>query len=251
MKTEKELKKDSLTFALGIALGAIGGWLLARGKEKREGAIRKDRPYISEEDESRQITEDDSSEDEYAITPIIWGTGPEFDEFVKKNKNRFNKPEPYTRKDVINFVARYVKRVINVKVKNHQPTRPAAGNTEVNKTKEPLVIYLPYETIKILLKGIPQAEQDEGGLMAMFAIDTTSNSNKNQTFVLMPYGADKRAIVSDNNAYGTERWDTGSKKLSQIVSNDEDGNIELDVLAAHIESYLVSDIEKPKVEPFI
>ena len=245
MKTKGNLSKnESLSFALGIAVGAIGAWIFSRAKRKQEGAINKDNLYVSEEYISSPLSKDDYLEDDWAVTPIIWGTGTEFDEFVKRNKDKLNKPEPYTREDVINFVSRYIKRVININPKPHHSNKPDAGNTRIDKAKEPLAVYLPCEIIEVLLKVIPEVERKEGGLLAMFAIDTYNNINKNQTFVLIPYGADKRVIVSDNNAYGTERWDTTSKKLNIIIPDDENGNINIDAIATQVNQYLINDIEK-------
>ena len=100
MKTKGNLSKnESLSFAIGIAVGAIGAWILSRAKGKQKGATNKENLYNSEEDLSSSFSKDDHLEDNWAVTPIIWGTGAEFDEFVKRNKLGINyKLNPVTRR---------------------------------------------------------------------------------------------------------------------------------------------------------
>ena len=244
MKTKMDLstspKGEKWFFASGIILGAIGSWLYLNKNNDRQ--FRKNRRYKSEELREQIVVNGESSEDEYAVTPIIWGKGTEFVDFVKRSK--FIDPTPYTRGEVINFVSRYIKRVINVKDKKHQGNKDE-GRTKVDKTKEALVIYMPYEVIEVLLRVIPeeQRNQKQGGLMALFAIDTVAKINKNQTFVLMPYDSNERAIIESNAAYGMERWKSGSQKISSIIREDYNGDIDLDLVTSKIDQYLKSDIE--------
>jgi len=216
MKTDQELRKDSLAFALGIALGAIGGWLLTRKKAAHKLTAH---PILKEQNLEFKLNESSTKLMEEIITPFYWGTtsGNE----ALKNLS-FVEGTPIDHNTMLKYISPYAKRIKGV----------APGKVDLNKEK--FMVLMDRPLVEAFLKNQNMGDGAEClGLAAIFAIEVDESSKlKNQTVILMPYGKKKGSKVIqilklDLNGglkpqtMGAERWDASfGKSVYDVLKNN-------------------------------